>query len=642
MRWPLLSLSLSLLLGTTRAQTAEPNPELPQAFQEFCFDCHGEGSKKGNVSLDQLNASTPEERRKLWFSVWRNLDAELMPPRGKPRPSSTQRTALQAWIESSALGLDPKQPDPGSVTIRRLNREEYRYTIHDLTGVDYPVQERFPPDDTGYGFDTIGDVLNLSPIHLEKYIEAAKEIVSSALSSSNPMRAQLVPEGPPPSDPRERTAYAKEIIRVFARKALRRPVDKAFLERLCGLAEKAGDFDTGLRQAFSAILASPRFLFRAELQAPEPSPAGTVPLDEFALASRLSYFLWNSLPDNELYTLAEKGQLRTLLAQQVSRMLADPKTERFSQNFVGQWLQTRDAEAVPIQAKVILGVQKSEQAEKIFPFKLRNAMRKETQMLFLHILQKGLPAEELITAHYSFLSGPLAAFYGIPNVSGSQFRMVTLPAEIHRRGILGHGSFLLLTSNPTRTSPVKRGQFLLENILGTPAPPPPPNIPPLEEKSNGKTLGMREMMELHRSDALCASCHARMDPLGLALEQFNALGQYRPTVDNKTPDVSGQLITGEKFQTLDELIQILATSRRHDYYRCLSEKMLIYALGRGLEPEDIPHLKHLMQTLETQNGSMISLVQAIVNSTPFQYSRQRQKNVALTPASPHTQGSLTP
>jgi len=631
MRWQILGIYLILFLGNICSPVLSAlSPEPPPLFQEFCFDCHGDGSKKGGVSFDHTAFTSPEDQRKFWFDVWRNLDAELMPPSDKPRPTQEQRAALQAWVEANPLHLNPAKPDPGRVTIRRLNREEYRNTIRDLTGVDYPVQEHFPPDDTGYGFDTIGDVLNLSPIHLEKYLAAAKEIVASALAPANSLRVHLVPEGPPPLDSKERAAYTQSIIRSFAEKALRRPVDAVTLSRLSALA--GGDFDQGLRDAFVAVLASPRFLFRAEVQTAEDKPGENAQVDEFALASRLSYFLWSSMPDKELWSLAQKGLLRSQWEAQLKRMLADPKIERFSRNFVGQWLQTRDTEAVPIQVNAILGVKKREEQDKIFPFKLRHAMRLETEMLFSYVLRKGLPSEELLTARYSFLASGLAKFYGLTGVTGSEVRKVQLPEGSHRQGILGHGSFLLLTSNPTRTSPVKRGLFLLENVLGTPAPPPPPNIPPLEGVADGKKLGMREMMVLHRSEALCASCHARMDPLGLALENFNAIGQYQEPPADKPVDLSGQLVTGEKFQTLPELVTILATSRRHDFYRCLSEKMLTYALGRGLDATDIPHIKRLVEAQEKPGGNLMALVKAVTESVPFQFTRPMQSAIANAPA----------
>jgi hypothetical protein len=611
-----LSGPLVLEAGAIEEQEHQALPVL----HEFCFDCHGEGSKKGGVALDKLGKDKPADR-KAWHAVWTNLDAHLMPPSDKPQPTPQQRALLQDWIERGALGLDPENPDPGRVTIRRLNREEYRNTVRDLTGVDFAVQEHFPPDDTGYGFDTIGDVLSLSPIHMEKYLEAAQSIVEKAFNPETNGRRAIFPEGPPPGDPAALQIYLRGTIRFFADRALRRPVDEPTLDRLCGMAAAEGAFPSGVKRAMVALLASPRFIFRAELQ-PEPNnPERVVPLDEYALASRLSYFLWSSMPDPELLALAGKGQLRAQLHPQVERMLQDPRSNRFVRNFVGQWLQSRDVEAVPIQARVVLGLQKQEDGDKVFSSKLRSAMREETERLFQHILRNKLPAEELFTANYGFLNQTLAAFYGIRGVKGTDFQKVDFPEGTHRRGVLGQGTFLVVTSNPTRTSPVKRGQFVLENLLGAPAPPPPPNIPPLESGGKAGKKSMRQLMELHRADALCASCHARMDPIGLALEAFNAIGQYRFEGEGAPIDTAGQLVTGEKFNNAEELIELLGTTRKHDFYRCLSEKLLTYAIGRGLESSDIPNVKKLVGAMEAQGGKLSALLQAVVESAPFQKRR---------------------
>jgi hypothetical protein len=456
---------------------------------------------------------------------------------------------------------------------------------------------------------------------MEKYLEAAESIVEKAFIPENGTGRAIFPEGPLPGDAAALAVYMKGMIRLFADRALRRPVDEATLDRLCALAEAEGSFALGLKRAMVAVLASPRFIFRAEVQ-PEPNNSGRVVLlDEYALASRLSYFLWSSAPDTELLSLAGKGQLRARLQTQVERMLLDGRSLRFVRNFVGQWLQSRDVEAVPIQARVVLGLQKNEDGEKIFSFKLRSAMREETERLFHHVLRNKLPAEELFTAKYGFLNETLAAFYGVRGVKGSGFQKVDFPEGTHRSGVLGQGTFLVVTSNPTRTSPVKRGQFVLENLLGAPAPPPPPNIPPLEAAGKAGKKSMRQLMELHRSDALCASCHARMDPIGLALEGFNAIGQYRDSGDAVPIDTAGQLATGEKFNNVDELIQLLGTTRKHDFYRCLSEKLLTYAIGRGLEASDIPNVKGLVAAMESKGGSLSALLQAVVESAPFQKRR---------------------
>jgi hypothetical protein len=405
-------------------------------------------------------------------------------------------------------------------------------------------------------------------------------------------------------------------------------VNDATVERLAELAHHVevgpnGSFERGIGHALTAIVASPRFIFRAEAQ-PEPNnPAKVVPIDEFALASRLSYFLWSTAPDDELYNLARKGELRANLRAQVDRMLKDQKIDRFVENFVGQWLQTRDVEGLSVDARRFLKMRRREDAEEIFNHRVRRAMRQETEMLFAYLLKENRSSLEMLSADYTFLNEELAKFYGIEDVKGNQMQKVTLPPDSPRRaGILSHGSMLLVTSNPTRTSPVKRGLFLLDNILGTPAPPAPPDVPELESaKKAGENLTMREMMEVHRADPLCASCHARMDPLGLALESFTGLGQYRAEEDGKPIVTEGQLITGEKFNNVVELAQVLATSRSDDFQRCLTEKLLIYALGRGLEFYDTPTVSKIVQQMKKDGGAMHSLIYGIVESAPFQKRR---------------------
>jgi hypothetical protein len=284
-------------------------------------------------------------------------------------------------------------------------------------------------------------------------------------------------------------------------------------------------------------------------------------------------------------------------------------------------LQTRDTEIVPIQANVVLALKKGEGAEKVFSQKVREAMKEETEALFRHVLREKLPAEELLSANYTFANQTLAAFYGLPALKGAEMRKVPLPPESNRQGLLGHGSFLLVTSNPTRTSPVKRGLFVLENLLGAPTPPPPPDIPPLEGAKHKANMSMRELMVAHRADPLCASCHKRMDPIGLALENFNAVGLYRDQEGGAPIDSAGQLVTGETFSNTKELIQILVTARKNDFYRCLTEKLLTYALGRGLEAGDIPHVNRVMEAVKSEEGRLNALVLAVTESVPFQKTR---------------------
>jgi hypothetical protein len=346
-------------------------------------------------------------------------------------------------------------------------------------------------------------------------------------------------------------------------------------------------------------------------------------VDEFALASRLSYFLWSSLPDDELLTLARNGKLRTNLRAQVDRMLKDDKSRRFVRNFAGQWLQTRDVESVSIDAQRILRLRRNEEADKIFNGRVRRAMRAETETMFGYLVKENRPLTELLSADYTFLNETLANFYGIDGVKGQDMRRVSLKGDSHRGGLLTHGSFLLVTSNPTRTSPVKRGLFVLDNLLGTPAPPAPPNVPTLEKtkQNSASFLTMREAMEIHRENALCASCHARMDPIGLALENFNALGKFRDKEAGKPIDTAGQLITGEKFTNTVELARILVTSRKKDFFRCATEKLLTYATGRGVEYYDAPTIEKIVEQLERDGGKARSWVYGVVESAPFQMRR---------------------
>jgi hypothetical protein len=475
-----------------------------------------------------------------------------------------------------------------------------------------------------------------------------------------------------PDDPSGRRAYAREIVGRFAERAFRRPVDDETKDRLAALAEtvaarKGQTFESGVAQAMTAVLTSPRFLFReeaAEVNSPGRYPA----IDEYALASRLSYFLWSSMPDGELIRLAEGHRLRENLHAQVARMLADPRSAELVRNFVGQWLQARDIETVLINAGAVISrdepldpeaerrrtrfralirkppeeltaAEKKELQDARGSFvrsfrrfrefeligELRRAMRRETEMLFEHIVRGNRSLLELLDSNYTFLNERLAKHYGIPGVQGDQMRKVELPGESPRGGILTQGTVLAVTSNPSRTSPVKRGLYILDNILGSPPPPPPPNVPALEDSAKtkgGKPLTLRESMVLHRNQPSCAACHARMDPLGLALENFNALGRWRDKERAGPVDASGKLITGETFRDVRDLKRILVERHRLDFYRCLTEKLLTYALGRGLEPGDVQAVDAIVSRIEKQDGRASALIAGIIESTPFQKRRR--------------------
>ncbi|MGE3779115.1 MAG: DUF1592 domain-containing protein, partial [Pirellulaceae bacterium] len=520
LRWTFVLLTvhglLQLISPPLVAQTSAPQASATRPsraavegiLRAYCYDCHGGGAEEGGLSLERLvETANLAEGHGKWLAVWKNLRAQTMPPSDQQQPSLDDRQALLRWIEHDVFRLDPARPDPGRVTIRRMNRQEYHFSILDLFGIDFDATEAFPADDTGYGFDTIGDVLSLSPLHLEKYLSAAQTIVSQldlvpqklpgggeegqAVGVRNAERTErksgkqreysaayrrIFFDGPPPGDAAGRDAYRRAILERCALRIFRRPTDEATIGKLEAIATlSAGPmpvtFEQGIGQALVAMLSSPRFLFRAETQPRPDDPQRVVPLDEYALASRLSFFLWSSTPDDELLRLAQEGQLRSDLDSQVDRMLADPRSERLVRSFVGQWLQTRDVETKNVDARRILRLPSNSDANRVFNRNLRRAMREETELLFGHILKENRSAQELLTADYTFVNEALARWYGLDEVQGSHMRKVALPPDAHRGGILTQASVLMVTSNPIRTSPVKRGLFILENVLGTPAAP---------------------------------------------------------------------------------------------------------------------------------------------------------------------------
>jgi hypothetical protein len=807
-------------------------------LQTYCYECHGDGNSSGGVAFDEFDPSQNlANSRDLWWKAMKNLRTGIMPPAKKPRPSAAEQQTIVSWIKNDVFAIDPKNPDPGRVTVRRLNRAEYRNTIRDLMGVDFDTGTEFPPDDAGNGFDNNGDVLTLSPMLLEKYIGAAQTIVakvvptsskvvmeraisgnsfrkgdaeestnkmpgplslsyyeattvSNAFQIEHPGRYQMVlkitaiekyvdnqfdynkcrlifrvddqvtfsndfnREGakplhyefdeqwatgthtmsiemqpltpdekkirsltirvesvtlrgpfdekyeiapkdyarffpkPVPEKAAARRAYARELLGNFAAKAFRRPVDDATITRLTSLAEGLSSqprqtFESGVAQAMVAVLASPEFLFREEAPDKKSSGRGSPLIDEYSLASRLSYFLWSSMPDDELFHQAAAGTLRKNLTAEVKRMLDDPRSTALLQNFCGQWLETRDIATVQIDARAVLA-REDDPAPRAqgagnaggpaladagaapnrgnaggfaggrgrggrgrggfgrggpradLDDALRTDMKSETEMYVGHVIHDDRSVVELIESDYDFLNERLAKHYGLTNlnVTGTDLREVKLPPDCPRGGVLTMGSVLAVTSNPTRTSPVKRGVFILDKILGAPTPPPPANVPPLEDSESSISDHppvLREVLALHRENALCASCHNRLDPPGLALENFNAMGMYREKERGQAIESGGQLITGEKFANVQELKHILAGAHRVDFYRCLTEKMMMYALGRGLEYYDVESVDRIVASLDQTDGRFSSLLMGVVESAPFQ---KRRSATAMAEAAP--------
>jgi hypothetical protein len=407
---------------------------------------------------------------------------------------------------------------------------------------------------------------------------------------------------------------ARTIISTLARRAYRRPVAQADVDRVFAFYQAArrdgGSFGEGIERALTRLLTSPEFLFRMEFDAPSVAPDTPHRVSDIELASRLSFFLWSSIPDDTLIQLASQGRLRhpAVLDQQVRRMLADPRADALIRNFLGQWLYLRNVRNV---APVV-------EEFPDFDDDLRQGFKRETELLFGSIMQEDRSVLELLTADYTFVNERLAKHYRIANVYGSYFRRVPV-AEEARRGLLGQGSILAVTSNANRTSPVKRGKWILDNLLGTPPPPPPAVVPPFNEHANrdGKVLTMRERMEEHRANPACASCHKLMDPLGLALENYDAVGAWRAKDGGVPIDASTQLADGTPVDGPAGLRAALV--RRPDaFVSTMTEKLLIYALGRGLEYYDMPTVRGIVKDSASRNYRFSSLILGIVKSTPFQ------------------------
>jgi mono/diheme cytochrome c family protein len=415
---------------------------------------------------------------------------------------------------------------------------------------------------------------------------------------------------------------AGEILSNFARRAFRRPLKEGELDRLLRLyelAEKQGDpFESAMKVPLQAVLVSPHFLFRVEPDRADGDPKGVHRVGDFELASRLSYFLWSSMPDDELFELAGKGTLHepAALEAQVGRMLRDPKASSLATNFAIQWLQLRRLDLATPDAR----------RYPAWSDTLRESMRQETALFFEAILREDRSVVDLLDADFTFVNEPLAKHYGLEGVKGPEMRRVRLP-DARRGGVLTMGGVLTVTSNPTRTSPVKRGKWVLETILGTPPPPPLPDAGELKDEPEGaEKLTVRQRLELHRADPSCAACHRRMDPIGLGFENYDAIGGWREKEGKLALDPSGTLIDGRSFVGPVELKKILL-SRKDDYVRCLTEKMLTYALGRGVEYYDTSVVRGIRKTLAGKEYRFSALVMEIVRSAPFQFRRNRASEV---------------
>ncbi len=764
---------------------------LGKAFVEkYCSKCHSSEDPQAELVLTRFSDSDSILReRKIWMNVMKQVQSASMPPKEESTPSVSESEKFVEHIKAIFDHADRNaKPEAGRVTMRRLNRLEYKNTIRDLIGVDFDPTSEFPSDDIGYGFDNIGDVLSLPPVLMERYLDAADGILARAITPDPPavpkrhlssqytepasadVAAKLIENGyrrldtstkegielgpihtqyqwdasgeytfrtklygvssdaqnvqgvillhgkdlPNPSSDAEldsisgnfprparilktfevtaKAADQAQVIEVnipalanrdrvmvgqlkkpegqsaklyiehlaldgpldtrpeshrrllavtagksvpeqtrealgrFMRKAYRRTVEPEELEKLSQWVDQmtAGGekWEAAMQIAMQAVLCSPKFLFRVEPD-DRPASADIRSLDAFAVATRLSYFLWSSMPDDLLLEAAEKGTLEQELASHIHRMLADERSSALIQSFSTQWLQIQRLESFAADT----------QSFPSFNAKLKSAMLRETELFFESVLRENRSVLELIDTNYTFLNETLAKHYGIADtvgnwmgqpaskpdgkpIQGDTFQRVSLQ-DRNRGGLITQASVLAVTSNPTRTSPVKRGRWILEQFLGAPPPPPPPNVPELPSKSEDvSTASLRKRMEVHRQNPACANCHAKMDPIGFALENYDAVGAYRTKDGAFDIDASGEFADGSKFSGPGDLKSIIL-AKREDFVRCLAEKMLTYALGRGVEYYDRPTIEKIVRSMPGQEYKIQGMIQEIVLSEPF-------------------------
>ena len=730
---------------------------LDTTLDQYCTTCHNDRSLRAGLSLESVRGDDVAAHTTVLEKVLRRLRTGEMPPPSRPRPSESTTAQLVTWLETSLDRVALDAPDPGAPAIHRLNRAEYRNAVRDLLGIDLDHARDLPADDSGYGFDNIGDVLTVSPLHIEKYVSAARRVSRLAVGTSTPRpivvkytpasgtRNEAIAGLPPnqrggtlfrhffpfdadytitvrirggrvahmpapqldvrvdgervrlfeadyetneanqgtrnyevsvtlpagdhtigagflteyatdPQNPRDRQSAgysvdyvlvggpfeatgvgqgesqqrifvcrpepgsaeepcARRILSTLARRAYRTPVTPRDIDPLILLFTEGradgGSFEHGIEMGLSGVLVAPRFLFRAPVVPDGGRPGEVYRLSDLDLASRLSFFLWSSIPDEELLSLAEEGVLSQppVLAGQITRMIADPKSRALVDNFGGQWLHLRNVADWTPDPERYRGFDES----------LRYAFQQETELFLEHLIREDRSVLDLINADYTFVNERLADFYGIEGVEGGYFRRVSLEGT-NRGGVFTQASVLMVTSYPTRTSPVLRGKWVLENLLGAPPPPPPPDVPALTDAAETSAGSLREALEQHRADPACAVCHTRMDPLGFALESFDAVGRFRTADNGVMIDDSGALPDGTPVNGPSGLRDVLM-ARRVEVVETLAEKLLTYAIGRGLEASDRPALREIRRRVESDDYRFSALVSGIVDSVPFRMRR---------------------
>ncbi len=624
------------------AQAAPAPPAAPAAapagnthvavLTKYCGGCHGGSTPRGDVSLrfkDDAEAIASASKDEMWTAVAREVSGKHMPPANVAnKPSDAERMLLVDFVNNRVL--PSIKPDPGPFIVRRLNNREYANSLRDLLYLPatWNASADFPADERGESFDNNADTLTLSPLLIERYLEAARKASVEAMKDTPgverpPARfSSLAGSTSRLNDPSKdfRTDYANPMEKVrinllaFAPRAFRRPVSDAEIAGLMkfvnmaftqeGLSDES--VDRGMSLAIRAALMSPEFLFRMERNSQADGKGAIFALNDYQLASRLSYFLWSSMPDDALYAEAKAGTLKQNLETQVARMLKDPKGISLTKDFLGQWLEIRSLEATPNVDKALL-----------------TSMKSETEQFFNYIVTNNRPITDLLYADYTFVDARLAKLYGISGVTGDEFRKV--PVDLAQRGgIMTQASILTLTSKPLgeglRTSPVVRGKFILENLFNQKLPPPPPDVPALALDTNTQLKGtVRQIFEQHRNFPSCAGCHARMDPYGFALENYAGNGAWRLADNGDAVDASG-MIDGKAFAGPVEFRRMLA-DRKDDFRRAFIRKMLSYALGRGIQGFGRPAVEDIVAKVKADGDTFASVILNVARSYPFQNAR---------------------
>ena len=616
----LIAVALSVSATHKGVFASDFRKDVLPVLEKYCLSCHDD-TAKGGVNLEALSKDGAFWREpKTWEKTLNAVRDASMPPAKKEQPRPEERALVSAWLTAALDHPDPgKVPsDVGRSVLHRLSRLEYNNTVRDLLGVDSHPADSFPPDGGGGGgFDNNASTLFVPPILMEKYLAAVSDIVAAA-------KPDLIFHIRP-SEEKDGHAAARENLAWLATRAFRRPVAEDEIQGALGLfdtmLQRGEKWDDAMRDSARALLVSPSFLYRTEQDRP-----GLVPqqISDWELAARLSYFLWSTMPDEPLFTLAREGRLSepATFEAQVRRMLADPRARTLAENFASQWLRTREIWSADRPAN-------DRQPE--FTTALREAMAEEPLVFFQAMLRENRPLTECLDADYTFVNGELAKFYGIEGVQGDGFQRVSL-TDRNRGGVLTMAGVLTLTSYPRRSSPVLRGKWVMEEILGSPPPPAPPMIKTLPTSDKGRNgLTFRQQLEVHRSRAECASCHKTMDQLGFGLENFSPVGSWRDTVANLPVDASGELPDGSKFTGPVELKRLLVL-RRDEFTRNIAERMFSYAMGRGVEQTDWLAIRQIARAVARDGYKSQSLVIEIARSMPFQFRRPAEvQATASTP-----------